>query len=94
MPDQVIFCPHCGTQQLKPDARFCHVCGRPIPAAPIGQSSLPSQGGGGGVGLWLLPLFLIAALALVFVFWEPARSRIAGSWRADGRPQSSRPAAN
>jgi len=33
MPEETIFCPHCGAQQLKASARFCHACGQPIPVS-------------------------------------------------------------
>ena len=61
MADPKRFCPYCGAQQLKADARFCHVCGQPLPT-PLPQPlpyagrgkeegpPPPPQGGGRGVG--------------------------------------------
>ena len=34
-----VFCPHCGTQQLKPNTRFCHACGRMLPPSTAVSST-------------------------------------------------------
>ncbi len=91
MPDQVIFCPHCGAQQLKADARFCHVCGQPmpIPAAPAvtPEQSAPAPTQRGRLNAWwLLPLLLVGVAMVALLAWEPARSRIAGLLPATTEP--------
>ena len=78
MADPKLFCPSCGAQQLKADARFCHVCGQPLPTplpyAGRGEADQPPppsqgggrgvgpQGGGRGIGLWLIPFILALAV--------------------------------
>ncbi len=77
MPEEVIFCPNCGTQQLKPDARFCHICGLPIPPLPTILSAPPKVTQPRRLTIWwLLPLLLLCAVALLLFAWEPARYRI------------------
>ena len=95
MPDQLLFCPHCGAQQLKADARFCHACGRPIPAAPAVTPAPTAPAPTRRRRLnawWLLPLLLLGIVAGALLAWEPARSRIAGLLTGD-RPAAVQPAA-
>jgi hypothetical protein len=80
------FCPNCGTQQLKRDARFCHHCGAPMPArAPVAAAAertappvAPSSGGAAGnrPWLWLIPLVLAALAVGSLLLWEPARNQL------------------
>lgn len=45
MPNQLPYCIHCGAQQLKIDAKFCHRCGRPIvPARAVRRPRPPWLG--------------------------------------------------
>jgi len=73
MADQSFFCPFCGAQQIKVDARFCHVCGQALPmrpapvAAPAATPVAPRRRN----WLWLMPLFLgIAAIAALAFAWQ------------------------
>jgi len=92
--DQLIFCPHCDAQQLKTSARFCHACGQPIPVAPaVGPTPIevtPAQRRRLNAW-WLLPLLLIAGVALLFALWEPARDRVS-ELVAGNRPAVTGPA--
>lgn len=48
-------CPQCGYDQVRPGARFCTVCGAPIPAGSPGQGPNPSTGAQPPVQLPLTP---------------------------------------
>ncbi len=89
-----LFCPHCGAQQLKAGARFCHICGRTIPVAPaVGPTPIevtPARRRRLNAW-WLLPLLLIAGVALAFALWEPARDRVS-ELVAGNRPAATGPA--
>lgn len=94
MADQLLFCPHCGMQQLKTDARFCHVCGQPIPAVSAHAAEpivLAPKRPRRLSAWWLLPLPLVGVMALVLLAWEPARSRVA-DLLAGIRPAATAPA--
>lgn len=91
MPDQVIFCPHCGAQQLKADARFCHVCGQPMPiqaaSAVTPEQAAPVRAQRRRLNAWwLLPLLVVGVVVVALLAWEPARSRIAGLLPAATEP--------
>lgn len=79
MSEEKLFCPYCGAQQLKAGARFCHACGQPIPVAPAVAPTpvevMPAQRRRLNAW-WLLPLLLVAGVALVFALWEPARGLV------------------
>jgi len=102
MTDQSLFCPYCGAQQFKTEARFCHVCGQPIPRPPVGQTAPPSRRGGRGVGYLLLPPILVLLLAAATFAWQrgllglSARSARAdacsGLWWVSPRVDHARPA--
>ena len=95
MSDQLLFCPHCGAQQLKADARFCHACGRPLPAQPAVTPAPTAPAPRRRRRLnawWLLPLLVLGMVAAALLAWEPARSRIAGLLTGD-RPAAVEPAA-
>lgn len=88
MTNQLPYCNHCGAQQLKPDARFCHACGRPAPVMPVKTPEPPILAASQSRRLnawWLLPLLLLAAVALVFAAWEPARTQIVALLAAGDR---------
>jgi ligand-binding sensor domain-containing protein len=70
MPDNTMFCLHCGTRQFKTDARFCQQCGQPIvPAARRRMSR------------WLVPI-LFAVLALVGALtWSLLKAREGQAFR-------------
>lgn len=72
------FCPNCGAQQKRTDARFCQACGRPLPVrpatpAPLSQPSTPLPRR--RKLLWLLPLIALL-LALAVVLAPPTRSAL------------------
>ena len=79
MTDQSLFCPYCGAQQLKAEARFCLACGKPIPAPS--RASEPAVRETGRLRRlstwWLLPLLVVGVAALVLLTWAPARSGMA-----------------
>jgi hypothetical protein len=94
MAGETLFCPHCGARQLKPDARYCHVCGQPIPVAPAraDEPAAPAPKRPRQLSTWwLLPLLLVGIVVLVLLAWEPARSRVAGLL-AGFRPAATEPA--
>lgn len=79
MADQPPYCIHCGAQQLNADARFCHRCGRPIPAVTLQPAAPPEFPPARRRRLnpwWLLPPLLAVALAAAALAWEPARTRV------------------
>lgn len=88
MADRSLFCPYCGAEQIKPDARFCHVCGQPIPAASTGAPEPAPRAARRQRrlnGWWLLPLLALAIAASAILVWKPGRDGIAGLL-SGGRP--------
>lgn len=79
MVNQLPYCPHCGAQQLKPNARFCHICGRTIPTAPTREPPsvvvAPTKSRRLSAW-WLMPLLVAGVAALALLAWEPGRSRV------------------
>lgn len=75
------FCPHCGTERRRADARFCHKCGQPLTAAeepPVSPSPIPPippmpARPRGTRSLWLAGIVLVLATAIVamILIWNP-----------------------
>ena len=73
MTDQSLFCPFCGAQQLKAEARFCHVCGQALPPrpVPVETPAAPPVTPRRRNWLWLLPLILVLLLIAAVAFaWQ------------------------
>ncbi len=89
MADQSFFCPFCGAQQIKADARFCHVCGqalppRPVPVVAPGATPVAPQRRN---WLWLMPLFLgVAAIAAFAFAWQRGLIDLGGRGQAAWTP--------
>lgn len=73
MNNQSLFCPFCGAEQIKLNARFCHVCGQALPVRPTAVVMLaaPSVAFRRRTWLWLLPLILgVATIAAIAFAWQ------------------------
>lgn len=81
MAHQSLFCPFCGAEQIKPNARFCHVCGQALPlrSAPVAASPAPAVITRQRSRLRLLPLILaIAVMAAAVVVWPRGLLNLGG----------------
>ncbi len=89
MADQSLFCPFCGAQQIKADARFCHVCGQALPVqpAPVPTPAAPQVAPRRPNWLWLLPLILaVAVIAAAAVAWQRGLLDLGGRDQAAWTP--------
>jgi len=89
MADHSLFCPFCGAQQIKADARFCHVCGQALPAppVPVATPAAPSVVSRRRNWLWLMPLILgIAAIAAIAFAWQRGLIDLGGRGQAAWTP--------
>lgn len=89
MAEQSLFCPFCGAQQIKADARFCHVCGQALPArsAPVVAPAATPVAPRRRNWLWLMPLILgIAAIAAIAFAWQRGLIDLGGRGQAAWTP--------
>lgn len=89
MADQSLFCPYCGAEQVKPDARFCHVCGQTLPArpAPVVTPAALLVAPRRRNWLWLLPLILgLVAIAAMAFAWQRGLLGLSGPRQSGWTP--------
>lgn len=90
MANPLPYCIHCGAQQLKAGAKFCHRCGQPTPAVPAVAPAALLQRKRLSVW-WLLPLLLAAVLALAIAVRKPVCEGVV-DLLAGIRPAATQPA--
>ena len=96
MTNQNLFCPFCGAEQIKADARFCHVCGRAFPMrpAPVGTPAAPAVTPRRRNWLWLLPLVLgVATIAAIAFVWQRGLLDLGGRDQSAWTPAAGLPEA-
>ncbi|QLQ04694.1 MAG: zinc ribbon domain-containing protein [Anaerolineae bacterium] len=88
MADQSLFCPYCGAEQVKPDARFCHVCGQTLPArpAPVVTPAALLVAPGGATGCGFCRSFSAVAIAAMAFAWQRGLLGLSGPRQSGWTP--------